>query len=631
VKGKEAAFLLTLFLGVYFILVLRTAWVGDDAYLTFRVVSNFVHGLGLRWNVSERVEIFTHPLWTFLISAAYALSKDVYYTCLLISLICSLAAALILTRGIARSAELGLLSVSLLSLSKAYVDYSTSGLENPLTNLLLALFLLYLFRGASLRVLAAIAGLLTLNRMDSLILVLPVLLVLAFRRRQALRALAVGFLPFFLWTLFSIVYYGFPFPNSAYAKLATGIPENELLSQGFIYLLNSLSLDPLTLFATLTGLGLGVAYRVPFARALGFGVLLYLFYTVSVGGDFMSGRFLTGPFLLSVALMARLPVDLRGSQLALALAIFLLLGLPSLRAGLTGPPPVRDSSLIDRNGISDERLFYAPTSGLLGIRRGVITPASQSAAEGRWARIRGRTVVVGGNGMSGFFAGPSVHFIDVSALGDPFLARLPAKRGWRIGHFLRAIPAGYVGELKGKPGGIGDPSLAAYLDRLRLVTSGNLFTWERWRAIYDLNLGAGRHLLDAYCRLHSRMQRVALDAVSEPRSDGWDAARGCVAFSDHGISVALERVAHEAELQLSLENNETYSIEGLNEGQLVWQKKIPVRLPGSENLAVHELRLEPALARTGYDEVQIFPEEGEDEYALGHLVLVASASPQAEP
>jgi hypothetical protein len=34
--------------------VFYKAWVGDDAAITARVVDNFLHGYGLRWNVTDR-------------------------------------------------------------------------------------------------------------------------------------------------------------------------------------------------------------------------------------------------------------------------------------------------------------------------------------------------------------------------------------------------------------------------------------------------------------------------------------------------------------------------------------------------------------------------------------------------
>src|SRR4051812_35898548 len=65
-------------LGVMFLaftyVFLANAWIGDDAYITFRVVWNFVHGYGLTFNPDERVQAFTHPLWTFVIAAVHSLT-----------------------------------------------------------------------------------------------------------------------------------------------------------------------------------------------------------------------------------------------------------------------------------------------------------------------------------------------------------------------------------------------------------------------------------------------------------------------------------------------------------------------------------------------------------------------------
>ena len=39
-----------------------------------------------------------------------------------------------------------------------------------------------------------------------------------------LKTLLLGLMPLILWELFSLFYYGFLFPNSAYAKAFTGFP-----------------------------------------------------------------------------------------------------------------------------------------------------------------------------------------------------------------------------------------------------------------------------------------------------------------------------------------------------------------------------------------------------------------------
>jgi hypothetical protein len=75
------------------------AWLSDDAYITLRTVDNFVHGFGMRWNVGERVQAYTHPLWFFLLSGPYAISENPYVTTLAVSLCVSIAAVLIVALG----------------------------------------------------------------------------------------------------------------------------------------------------------------------------------------------------------------------------------------------------------------------------------------------------------------------------------------------------------------------------------------------------------------------------------------------------------------------------------------------------------------------------------------------------
>ena len=81
-------------LGLLFLIVLvRTAWVCDDAYIVFRTVDNFLHGDGLRWNVAERVQTYTNPLWMFVISSLVFLTREYYYTTVFLGISVSLAAA----------------------------------------------------------------------------------------------------------------------------------------------------------------------------------------------------------------------------------------------------------------------------------------------------------------------------------------------------------------------------------------------------------------------------------------------------------------------------------------------------------------------------------------------------------
>ena len=55
---KEKLFVTLLFI-ILIVVIIINAWLCDDAYISFRVVKNFVNGYGLRWNIFERVQVFT--------------------------------------------------------------------------------------------------------------------------------------------------------------------------------------------------------------------------------------------------------------------------------------------------------------------------------------------------------------------------------------------------------------------------------------------------------------------------------------------------------------------------------------------------------------------------------------------
>ena len=95
-------------------------------------------------------------------------------------------------------------------------------------------------------------------------------------------------------------------------------------------------------------------------------------------------------------------------------------------------------------------------------------------------------------GMFGYAAGPDLHVVDLFGLGDPLLARLPAMAPWRIGHFQRALPAGYIDTLRTGTNRIEEPALARYYADLQTITRGALFSRDRWRAIVAMNLGRER-------------------------------------------------------------------------------------------------------------------------------------------
>ncbi len=523
------------------------AWVCDDAYITFRTIDNFAHGLGLRWNPAERVQAYTHPLWMALMVGARTATGEFFFSSIALSLALSAAALVVFLRRIAGSADLAGLGLTALLFSRAFLDYSTSGLENPLVHLLLALFLATWLRptpasdGRTFR-LVLLASLIATTRLDLLILLAPALLAIVLSRPspRRLAAVGLGLLPLVAWESFSLLYYGFLFPNSAYAKLETGLPRLDLLRHGLEYFANSLRLDPTTLLTIGAGVAAAFHGREGRNRALSAGIVLYLLYTVIIGGDFMSGRFLTAPLVAAVALLARSALTPRlawGCALALAAVALTMQASPlgwsaRPRAGLSHPA-------LDAYGIADERAVYEEGASLRRAAAGRPWPNPSSfrqAGEIRseWGQytwipeLKGlgivdaeetwplpppgpgepplRPVIVrGAVGFLGYYLGPEIHVLDYLALGDPLLSHLPAMprdpsmavlyprladRPYRIGHFVRKVPAGYFETLVTGRNRIRDPVLATYYDRIALVTRGPL--WDRRRLIEIWRLNTGR-------------------------------------------------------------------------------------------------------------------------------------------
>ena len=121
----------------------------------------------------------------FLLSLIYFFTHEIYYSSLVLSITISLVTLGLFTLYLARSPLLAALGIIALAGSKSFVDFSTSGLENPLTYLLIVCFMLAFYSDQRNKNyvcwLALIAGLATLNRMDSLLLFVPALIFVFYK------------------------------------------------------------------------------------------------------------------------------------------------------------------------------------------------------------------------------------------------------------------------------------------------------------------------------------------------------------------------------------------------------------------------------------------------------------------
>ncbi|MFC2131307.1 tetratricopeptide repeat protein [Bacteroidota bacterium] len=510
--------LIILFIYVFIV----NAWVGDDAYITFRTVDNFINGYGLTWNTGERVQAYSHPLWMFIHSIFYFISGNIYYTTILLSFVFSFAAISLLMFKVADNKLSAIAGTVTLIMSKIFIDYTSSGLENPLTYFLIIIFLIFYLKDdeakAKILKLSLITALAALNRMDTVLLFLPGLLYIVVKNRKAKNLLYVlyGFIPFIIWEIFSIIYYGFPLPNTYYAKLNTGIPIGEYISQGISYYANLFNNDPMSgvvIFGGMIGITI---YSIKRKNAniylpLVIGIFMYLLYILRIGGDFMSGRFFTGPLLMVVAILSSFKLEYKRKEFKYAIPLILIVmtglsGFTSYHPVLTGvgfgsqngkplSDKQKDKTFRSPKGIVDERGIYYPDTGLWPLlQKGTSIPTIVLVGQAKeTAKSNYKTIVRGMIGIYGFFAGPEVHIIDYFALGDPFLARLKTSKNpewdykWRIGHFYRSLPLGYIMTVKTGRNYIQDSSLAEYYNKLRLITQAELFSPGRFENIWDIN------------------------------------------------------------------------------------------------------------------------------------------------
>lgn len=478
----------------------RTAAVTEDAFITFRVIDNALNGHGLVWNVGERVQPYTHPLWALLLLAAGTVTHEQFHTALALSLALTLAATALIARNAAGRIT-ALWGVVALLFSEAFIEYSSAALENALAHALVAALAVAWWRFARGDVdeegrrraawLAALcAGLLVVTRHDFAVLVAPMMLALFLQTRGSVRwgAAALAATPLVAWSAFSLVYYGSPWPNSAYAKLNNGMSLAESVLASEAYFRDLVKYDAVTALVTAAATLRGLLQASWHMRPLALGLALYLAYLATAGGDYMGGRLFSVPFVLAITMMV-LNVRLRWWTTApLWFALTVALG---LQHGWL----VRDVSPHAEARLMSQHAWLYPVTGWLSPTRQRDFSNLPWAAQGIKARNEQHAVVAKcAVGLYGYNAGSGVKIVDPLAITDGFLARLPSKKPAWPGHYERALPAGYVETVVSAENRLVDPALRELYALTHRVATAPLWDEARWMAIWQLNTGTDREL-----------------------------------------------------------------------------------------------------------------------------------------
>ncbi len=611
---------------------LLIAWISEDALITMRTVHNCLAGDGLRWNVSDRVLTNTHPLWMLMLVVANWLIPSCYHAAIVLCLACTLGTAAVLVWGLARSAGTAALAALACILSRAWLDYSSSGLENAFGYLLAAGFVARWIALPSRRrdlALAAIAGCAILNRLDHSLLYVPAMLVvLAAARPQGnghrLRVVMLMVAPVGAWLAFALVYYGDFLPIVYYGKLGGAVGHGYLLARAAEYFAYTLCHDPLT-FAVLLA-GVVVAARSPTWRPFALGLAAYLGYLGYAGGCYMAGRLLAVPFALAIAvLVAQAPTR---RTLQFATGAVLILGLLS---GWPRPMIVvldlDDDSELTAPSIEDQCARFWRYSGLWSRHRNDLRPDLLPPPPGvdddhGQPLIRVHQAV----GMIGLVGGPRIHIVD-PVLTDPVLMFLP---NWgaepiRRSHYLRRIPRGYLLTLATGENHITHPGLAAFVASRLSIVRAPLFDGDRWREIWrqfrgDYRAGLADYVATEYADLVP--ETVDAAAVATPLPNGRRWTRGDVHILDGlGLKVRFDTRKECARLGLSLDCCDRYSIQFLLADAAAGQVERTIEWPEWSGLRNLEIEV-PEPARThGFDALMIRPLMPTLDFlwALGHI------------
>jgi arabinofuranosyltransferase len=285
-----AAILLCIAQSLYF------EWKPDDAYIAFVYARNWVDGHGLVFNIGERVEGYTCFLWVALCALGRLTGADIPQWSTALGIGSALGTILVsyhLAHDLAPAdSRVGAAGAALLVGTYPGVAWwASSGMETMLfTFLMTAAIWRHVRDGARSVSAPVLLALLSLTRPEGWLLG-PLLCLDAVRqgpRKHAVRYAAIYaglFAPYYTWRCW---YYGYPFPNTFYAKVGNSL---EQIARGVKYVLRfagpgcgALLALPALLFRRSSGRHLAGVYTL---------LAIYGLSVVAVGGDVFSlSRFL---------------------------------------------------------------------------------------------------------------------------------------------------------------------------------------------------------------------------------------------------------------------------------------------------------------------------------------------------
>jgi len=411
-------------------------FVQDDAFITFRYVRHLLDGNGLVFNVGERVEGYTNFLWTILLAIPAGLGVDLVTVSHLLGVGAGLAALgllYLLSRHLGATGGpfgLSLVAVALTVSNGAVAYWSISGMETALfMALLVAVVFFYLKEYPQrIRFTPILLVLLSLTRPEGMLVF--GLTVLHFvgtawisgqgspreRLQPLLRLVGIYAVPMLVFVAWRLLYYGYPFPNTYYAKAGLS---PEYLQAGldyFFFFVRTYMLHGLLLAAPI--LLLLWRRRSPEMLYLITLTVGYTIYIISVGGDVLHA------FRFFVPLLPLFYLLLQES-------LRVLLAMVSRPVAWTHAVPLAAAVALGFYSFTDPR-GYIEEKWML--ERGLV---SKMTATGEWLGVvAGPSTEVAASTIGALSYYSGVTLIDLLGLTDETIAHHPeaiegVESGWK--------------------------------------------------------------------------------------------------------------------------------------------------------------------------------------------------------
>ncbi len=290
-------------------------WQMDDAYISYRYAWNLLHGHGLVYNPGEVVEGYTNFLWTLFSAIPISLGIPPASVTLAANIALSIGIVALTFHIVARLSGRAyvwpLLAAGLIATDGSIVSYGArgSGMESVLFAFLVLLAAAFLWASQETRIEWRVCGgiafaLASLTRPEGLLVAAVFLGARAWQdfkrspksKPAAGKLLLAALVPFLAivvpYEAWRITFYGYPFPNTFYAKTGATLA---LIGRGWNYTAYFLGERWLLVALAILGLAFSLFLRRAIRGVtLAFLILipLYTIYILWIGGDhFPAWRF----------------------------------------------------------------------------------------------------------------------------------------------------------------------------------------------------------------------------------------------------------------------------------------------------------------------------------------------------